>query len=646
MEGQIRYIFRYDIAAAILTGVFLVRYFYSRKISTKLTNTFAILTGLVMNSSIFDYLSIYHLNYATKVPLWANTIFILLYDYFYQTIPVCFFLCMVILCDSKPGKFATILLNLPHLVTLIIIFVTPFTKWLYYFDENYIYHRGPLFWWLYVQSAFYMANGVLNYILNWKKFTKSQNFTLLFFTIVCGFSVVMQLLFPRYMMMNFAIAISIIVAYLSFENPINYFDKEIKDLLDINIYNRDAFLTLTSKALERHKKFTFLGIKIETFKYLSDTIGFDKSYEILGEVISFLQKTCGKKSVFQLSKSKYAVLLSKNPQVQNEQISQIKNRFKSAFKCQPSMLMISPLFNQISSSDTMKSAESILEFLETSYNSLQYSEDGTILNADAEHISQLNERNRILSILIDSIKNDKIEIHYQPIYNVAEKKFTACEALVRLRDENYQYIPPEAFIPIAEKNGIMQQLTFQIATKISKFINYSHIIEKGINYIGINVSPSQCIQDDLDKKFYEIMDYYKINPANISIEVHEATLLEAKEIFTASMEKMMSKNIKFTLDAYGTGLSYMTNLINYNFDYIKLDRSLIQNAMTDDKAKIILQQTIKMLRDMKYQVAICGIETEEMAKTVIQMDVDFIQGFYYSMPLPEDQFISFISSQQ
>ena len=178
---------------------------------------------------------------------------------------------------------------------------------------------------------------------------------------------------------------------------------------------------------------------------------------------------------------------------------------------------------------------------------------------------------------------------------------------------------------------------------VCKFLSESRIWEKGIEYIHINLSVIQCMQEKLYEQLFEIMDYYNLNYKYINLEITETSANASQEILKNNMKIMIEKHIKFSLDDYGTGFSNTSSLLNYPFQIIKIDKFLIWDAIKDKKAEIILKQTISMIKDLNMAVVAEGVETQEQMLLVKSLGCDYIQGYYYSYPLQEKDFLIFMN---
>lgn len=633
------YIYRFEIAAIIISLAVMITLFRNKVITTRSIYAFSTMNLFVILSSAFDIISIFLLEKGTDIPLWLNFLFNGLYQLCFHTIPICFYTLIVLLTNSNKlkSKPKFLITSIPYILAIILILSTPLTHSIFYFDQNYTYTHGPFIYYLYVQAFFYAGLGLITIFRNKKHFSFDNRFVIFFYTIVSMTSVIVQFFFPQLMIMGFILSISVLLSFLYLENPEDYLDKEM------NIYNRNAFIAIIGPALEKKQSMKFLGIKYEEIKYLNQTIGVKNRISLMRTISTYLQNICDKKKIFRLSRSKIVILLNNDPEVMNNQIQQIKEKLLEPIKFDNVELSLSVFLDIVSCPEDAETVEDTIDLIENSFTNLISLENMDVVHADRSILQKRKREHQILLILEQAINNNDFEVIYQPIYSLKENRYTTAEALLRLKNFELGLIKPEEFIPLAEKNGMILKIGHYVFKSVCKFLSESRIWEKGIEYIHINLSVIQCMQEKLYEQLFEIMDYYNLNYKYINLEITETSANASQEILKNNMKIMIEKHIKFSLDDYGTGFSNTSSLLNYPFQIIKIDKFLIWDAIKDKKAEIILKQTISMIKDLNMAVVAEGVETQEQMLLVKSLGCDYIQGYYYSYPLQEKDFLIFMN---
>lgn len=265
---------------------------------------------------------------------------------------------------------------------------------------------------------------------------------------------------------------------------------------------------------------------------------------------------------------------------------------------------------------------------------------------DMDFVEQMRKEKSMEQMLEEAMKEDRIEVFYQPIFSTAEKKFVSAEALVRMRDREGNLVPPGAFVSVAEANGKILQLGEIVFKKVCRFFTREQLEQYGLHYIEVNLSVVQCGYPGLAEDYMGIMEKYQINPQYINLEITESASLAAKKTLLENMHRLMEYGVHFSLDDFGTGQSNLNYIVDMPVSIVKFDREMSQAFFRDEKAKYVLNAAMQMIHGMKLKIVSEGIETEEQYRAMEELSIDYIQGYYFSRPLPEAAFLEFLQSRQ
>ena len=210
-------------------------------------------------------------------------------------------------------------------------------------------------------------------------------------------------------------------------------------------------------------------------------------------------------------------------------------------------------------------------------------------------------------------------------------------------DEKDGFISPEIFIPAAEKSGAIHKIGEFVLEEVCRFIGSDEFKKLGLSYIEVNLSVSQCMQHGLSEKILGIMNKYGVSPEQINLEITETAASFDQSVMTENLAELSSAGISFSLDDYGTGYSNMYRIAALPLKIVKLDKSFVNNQTS--KMWTILQNTVKMIKDLDMEIVVEGIETKDMVKKFSDLRCDYIQGYYYSKPVPQDEFVKFVSER-
>ncbi len=265
---------------------------------------------------------------------------------------------------------------------------------------------------------------------------------------------------------------------------------------------------------------------------------------------------------------------------------------------------------------------------------------------DFDFVEQMRKEKSMEQMLEEAMKEDRIEVFYQPIFSTRAKKFVSAEALVRMRDRDGNLVPPGAFIAVAEANGKILQLGEIVFEKVCRFFTKEQLEQYGLHYIEVNLSVVQCGYPGLADDYIGIMEKYQINPRYINLEITESASMAAKKTLLENMRRLMEYGVCFSLDDFGTGQSNLNYIVDMPVDIVKFDREMSQAFFQDEKAKYVMNAAMQMIHGMKLKIVSEGIETEEQYLAMEELSIDYIQGYYFSKPLPEAAFLAFLQSRQ
>ncbi len=141
------------------------------------------------------------------------------------------------------------------------------------------------------------------------------------------------------------------------------------------------------------------------------------------------------------------------------------------------------------------------------------------------------------------------------------------------------------------------------------------------------------------------MKRFRLDPSRINLEITESASMRAKKILIDNMQKMMDYGIRFSLDDFGTGHSNLNYIVDMPVRIVKFDREMIQAYFTNEKARYVMDAAMHMIQGMGLKIVAEGIETEEQFRVMEDIRINYIQGFYFSQPLPEQEFYRFIERE-
>jgi diguanylate cyclase (GGDEF)-like protein len=257
-----------------------------------------------------------------------------------------------------------------------------------------------------------------------------------------------------------------------------------------------------------------------------------------------------------------------------------------------------------------------------------------------------NTRRRLTLIgqLRTAIADDQLMLYYQPKLNVATQEFSGVEALIRWSHPELGMLPPDEFIPLAERSGLIKPLTrFVLATAITQATTWHH---RGLPLrVAVNLSARTFLDYELPSTIGGLLDHAGMDPAWLELEITETELMADPERGAKVLAHLHDMGIRLTIDDFGTGHSSLSYLRSLPIDELKIDRSFI-NAMTpeaDTADDIILRSTIDLARNLNLDITAEGVETPQQLRQLTTLGCHYLQGYYLARPLPPDDLFALLA---
>lgn len=254
-------------------------------------------------------------------------------------------------------------------------------------------------------------------------------------------------------------------------------------------------------------------------------------------------------------------------------------------------------------------------------------------NATAEKLAKKIEKD-----IIEQIQNGNFRMFLQPKVDVYTNKTVGAEALIRLYHPEKGYISPAKFIPLLEKQNEVHIIDLFILRRAFQFQKAAHDAGREIVPISVNFSKNSLMFPKLMDYIKEQCDTYGMPNKMICIEITE-TISNMDHIQVREIAKTLhSMGFSISMDDFGTQYSNMAVLTQFDFDSVKIDRSMILNIEKDEKNRLILKHTLAMLKELGMEIVIEGVETEEQVEILAELGCDIVQGFYFGKPEAEEKF--------
>lgn len=633
------YIFHYDIAAILICIIVGGLFFSKKHFPSKSNRLFLCIGALIITASVFDIISVYSLNHIGTFPLWLNYIVNQIYFFSFNCIYIVYLIYLLLITEQNKdrcGKVMKVVNTFALLYITLSIVLTPWLKTIFYF-ENGQYMHGPLHISLYI-IAFTMLGGcIFTIITSKRKINNMHLVTTCVIAIIAIAAVIIQFVWNDLLLVNFVASLMYFMLFHSLQNPDEYLDKEL------DIFNMKAFLQKIVNLHDKKKKFTVLAFEMEGFQFVDQFMGVERGNDLLATVVKDCNKGL-KGEMYHLDGTRFAYIFDQKSKDIEEHAEWLKWRFVTAFHVKRVAVNLTVRMCTVDFPEVASTREEMLNAIDSALEFAKEENSYDVVIATKE-MTEKHQRSAIIShILKSAVRNKSFEVYFQPIYSIEDKAFSAAEALVRLHDEELGFIPPDEFIPIAEQTGLILEVGDIVFHKVCDFLQSENVQDLGIRYVEVNLSMVQCMQEDLHKHLKSIMDKYQIPYNMIDFEVTETFSTSDNRILMNNMANLIDSGCTFAVDDYGTGFSNTDYLIEFPFDLVKLDKSVVWAATDNDKAMKVLEHTAAMIKSLGLKIVAEGVETFEQALMLRSIGCDFLQGYYFSKPVPPVEYVEFMKT--
>ena len=466
-------------------------------------------------------------------------------------------------------------------------------------------------------------------------------------TVVWIILAIVQLLQPRTTISSMGVFAMCFLMYMGLETPGNFIDPVT------NAMNITALRQFLQDYISNKKVFFLLNIDVEDYDSIEEQFGENIATSLIAEISEFVLKSFTF-PVFHAAPNSITLIIPNNKRIEHKFyieliIKRLQERLTALWSIGDNSFYISSHCDFIVYPDDLNTDISIHEFMSLINDWHFYSKDlGFIRQASPSLVKNRKRHNKIVKLIREAIDNDGIEMYYQPIYELKTKKFSNFEALVRLKDnKTYGYISPEEFIPLAEKHGLIMKLSDRIFNHVFDFVSSYNLGDKGINHMEVNLSGLQSVDAALPEQMSQLLKKYNLNPNIINLEITESIAITSSFMLKKNMDELKKIGCTFSMDDFGTGYSNLSQMAKVDYELIKIDKSLLwpcfdNNNPVQKNAKIILDNMITMILSLGKKIVVEGVETKEQLEYLDKMGVTYIQGYFFSKPLPAAEYLKFL----
>ena len=390
-------------------------------------------------------------------------------------------------------------------------------------------------------------------------------------------------------------------------------------------------------------KFALIFIDLDGFKEVNDSLGHDYGDLLLHQVATRLQSCITTKdTVARLGGDEFTLILEgvNSPDEASKIAEAVKSSLMQSIKVKKETVYVTASIGlTFFPADGLTVEELVRRADQAMYLSKNKGRNRYEFFSYAIE-EKATEKRRLIEEIRTAIVKNQFELFYQPIFSIDGKSVPKAEALIRWNHPERGLIGPNEFIPVAEKNGLINDIGQWVKSQaIQDTVQFNVLSEKAIQ-VSVNTSPLEidragCWVDEwiVASKKYQL-------PANtILIEVTENTLMDPDSSIQRQLKRLSTINIDIAIDDFGVGYSSLAYLQRLDIDILKIDRSFINDIESNDNSIALVKAIITMAHNLDVIVVAEGVETQKQYNLLKHLACDYIQGYFFSKAISKKEFM-------
>lgn len=543
------------------------------------------------------------------------------------------------ICDTTHKFTEGVLIKIfmwgPMIAVALFVVTNPFHHLLFTF-ENGVLQRGAGIQVLYAEAAFYTVTGII-WLVYWRKLFSTMEFMTLIMLFPVMFVVTVIQYYEqglRLEMFFTSIAMMLISAFV--------IHPETRHDMQMNASSLSSYREMMKRAFITDRRLCLVYIEIVNLEQLRELVGRVETQGLTRGVSENLATTLERDDMLYYLHNGAFCISSRNTEPEHalNVARQMHEKKKAAAQQKMSTTpalrsCVVRIPEDADNMDTIRNFGKCFSRLAPASTVTTYEE----LSAKDGFDLQMS----LSDVTARAIENRTFEVYYQPICCLADRRFHSAEALVRLNDPEFGWVSPSLFIPEAEQNGTIVDIGNILLEKICAFLGTVDYEATGLEYVEVNLSVDQCVRPEMARELLGLLRVNGVDPSHVNVEITETSAAFSQQIIEKNVMDLVEAGVTLSLDDYGTGYSNIARMINLPFSLVKIDKSFVDN-LADEKTRKVVADTVAMMKSINKTVLVEGVETLEQVELLDKMGVDYIQGYYFAKPMPEADFVRFLTS--
>ncbi len=615
------------VTATILSVTVLMFTIVQRRTDRPQNKPFIIILGLIIANAVSATIAAYAhpraLESHTAYMLLESSMFLYFILHSAMSPMLYYYVLSVTGTLRRRSSTAIAVYALPFLATEVLAFTNPFFHTVFFYGTDMSYNRSWGMYIIYGVAALYFVLATVHLMSSWNAINSRRRMALSYFFLLAITGVIIQLIFVDIKCELFAEALALLGAMLAVESE----DDRMHP--DTGIYNRRALQMDINNSILMGDKVPLIFIKVLNTKIVERVTGSSNDDVLSLACAEFFKTLLPRHQIYHPNPS--AFVLDCRGADLNTLEKKIHDRFEKEWDIAGASFLFKAVVIKASIPDQLQSVGDVF-----------YVADSLIpanISKKEADVGWLLRRAEIERAIRRSVEEGHFEVYYQPTYHVDNSELHGAEALVRMNDSVAGFVSPEEFIPVAEQIGLIGDVDEFVLRDVCEFLKNGTPSSKVMECINVNLSVIECLRPEFVSRIVDIVDSYGVAHDRLNFEITESVKAEDYEALAKVASELKKNGFSLSMDDYGTGFSNMESIFALDFDIVKIDKSILWHAEKETRGAIILEHSIRMIHSLGLKVLVEGVETESHLRMVRDFGVDYLQGFYFSKPVPKAEFV-------
>jgi diguanylate cyclase (GGDEF)-like protein/PAS domain S-box-containing protein len=419
--------------------------------------------------------------------------------------------------------------------------------------------------------------------------------------------------------------------------------------------NRALFLERLDRAIVRHRRypeytFAVVFMDLDGFKVVNDSLGHQVGDELLVEVSKrLLGEVRAGDTVSRFGGDEFALLIEDVQDVAGlpDVVRRLISVMSAPMAITEGARAVSAAAGVAVSAPDCASADEYLRDADTAMYRAKAQGPGSVVMFDPAMHARAMARLQLESALDRGIAQDQFELYYQPILRLDTRRIVGLEALIRWQHPQRGLVPPDEFLPVAEATGQTRQIgTWTITESCRQIREWLDTVPGfGDCTVSVNLSNRQFWDPDLRPTLRAALDRYRVPASSVVFEVTEGVIMDNQDVAVSFLRQLREEGVGLHVDDFGTGHSSLSALHELPVGALKIDRSFVQRMLTSRRSRELVGLMVTMGARFGLSVIAEGVETEEEAAALAELDCPLVQGYLFSRPVRAAEITSLLLSR-